>query len=194
MKNRAVFLDRDGTLNEDPGYLGDSKKLILYPLTGEALAILKNDLGFKLIVVSNQSGVARGLITTEQVENVNNRINEILNSSEVQIDAFYYCPYHPDFNNDSDSKCRKPSPLMINTAAEKYNIDLKQSYLIGDSVSDIEAGINAGVKTILVKTGYGLESINMLQKDGKFPSFVANNLMEACEFIKKDFTGDSTIV
>ncbi len=95
MNNAAVFLDRDGTLNEDPGYLGDPEKVILFPDTGKALSLLKNELKFKLVVISNQSGVARGLITSGDVEKINKKINFLLQSYNVSIDAFYYCPYHP---------------------------------------------------------------------------------------------------
>ncbi len=188
--NRAVFLDRDGTLNDDPGYLGDPNQVVLLPTVGEALQILKNQLNFLLIVVSNQSGVARGLITEDDVMSVNRRINELLSNFNVSIDEFYYCTTHPEFNSDEETQCRKPSPKMLIDASKKFNIDLKNSYLIGDNVSDIECALNAGCKSILVKTGYGLESINVLQKQNKFPSFVAENLMDAANFIIKDISGE----
>jgi D,D-heptose 1,7-bisphosphate phosphatase len=182
----AVFFDRDGTLNEDPGYLGDPNLVKLLPGTGEALSLLKNELGFKLIVVSNQSGISRGLISKEMVDSVNNRINELLDDYSVSIDAFYYCPYHPDFSSREDTKCRKPSPEMVFQAAKKFNIDLKGSYIVGDSVSDIECGVNAGLKTILVKTGKGEDSFSVLKKQNKFPTFVAQNILEVSSIIKKD--------
>ncbi len=190
MHNSAVFLDRDGTLNEDPGYLGDPGHLKLYPDTGEALSILKNSLGFKLIVVSNQSGISRGLITEEMVDAVNIRLNELLEFNKVKIDAFYYCPFHPDFNTAEECKCRKPSPQLVLTAAKDFNIDLARSYFVGDSVSDIECGMNSGLKTILVKTGYGKDSFSILKKQNKFPTFVAHNLIEVCNFIQKDCIGE----
>jgi D,D-heptose 1,7-bisphosphate phosphatase len=187
--NKAIFLDRDGTLNEDPGYLGDPEQVILLPTVGDALNILKNQLNFLLIVVSNQSGVARGLITEEEVKKVNNRLNELLADFNVKIDDFYYCTAHPDFSSAEECECRKPSPKMILDASEKYNIDLSKSYLIGDNISDIESAMNAGCKSVLVKTGYGMETINVLQKQNKFPSFVAENLMDAVNFIIKDLSG-----
>jgi D,D-heptose 1,7-bisphosphate phosphatase len=189
MHSCAVFLDRDGTLNNDPGYLGNPDKVELFPGTGKALAHLKK-LNFKLIVISNQSGIARGIITQENVESVNKKINELLVTDNISIDAFYYCPFHPDFNSEEDCSCRKPSPKMILEAAKDFNLDLKKSYFIGDNISDYECGINAGVKTILVKTGYGEESISILQKQNKFPSFVAENLMDAVNFIQRDFNGE----
>ena len=191
MPSYAVFLDRDGTLNEDPGYLGDPNHLKLFPHTGEALSILKNELDFKLIVISNQSGIARGLISREMVDSVNSKINEILKADDVAIDSFYYCPSHPDFNTKDECRCRKPSPELVFKAAEDLKIDLTKSYFVGDSVTDIECGINAGLKTILVKTGYGEESFSILQKQNKFPTFVAQNIIEVCSFIKKDFTGEN---
>lgn len=188
--NKAIFLDRDGTINEDPGYLGNPEQVVLLPTVGEALYTLKNQLNFLLIVVSNQSGVARGLITEEDVRRVNHRINELLSAYNVNIDEFYYCTTHPEFNSEDECLCRKPSPKMILDAAKKFDIDISKSYLIGDNVSDIECAYNVGCKSILVKTGYGLESINVLQKQNKFPSFVAENLMDATNFIIKDISGE----
>jgi D-glycero-D-manno-heptose 1,7-bisphosphate phosphatase len=191
MPNHAVFFDRDGTLNEDPGYLGDPNHLKLYPHTGEALSILKNNLNFKLVVISNQSGIARGLISKEMVDSVNAKINMLLKEDKVSIDAFYYCPSHPEFSSKEDCWCRKPSPELVFKAANDFKIDLSKSYFVGDSVTDIECGINAGLKTILVKTGYGEESFSILQKQNKFPTFVAQNIIEVCSFIKKDFIGEN---
>ena len=188
MFNKAVFLDRDGTLNHDPGYLGNPIDLELFHDTGKVLSDLKNKFRFKLIVISNQSGVARGLITEEQVKSVNAELNKKLLNFNVQIDAFFYCPFHPDFSNADECNCRKPSPKMILDSAKSFNIDLSKSYFIGDSVSDIQAGEAAKVKTILVKTGYGTESISILQKRNYFPSFVAENLTDAYNFIINDST------
>jgi D,D-heptose 1,7-bisphosphate phosphatase len=190
MSDGAVFLDRDGTLNEDPGYLGDPDKVILFPDTAKALSILKNELKFKLIVISNQSGVARGLITEDNIKEVNNRINELLNEENVSIDAFYYCPYHPDYNTEEECSCRKPSPELVYRASEEMSIDLSKSYFIGDTPGDIECGINAGIKTILVRTGYGRESFYILQKENKIPTFVAANILDAANFIYKDYCGE----
>lgn len=191
MNNAAVFLDRDGTLNEDPGYLGDPEKVILFPDTGKALFLLKNKLKFKLVVISNQSGVARGLITSGDVEKINMKINFLLQPYDVSIDAFYYCPYHPDFNSPEECGCRKPSPELVFKASEEMNIDLSRSYFIGDTASDIECGINAGLKTVLVKTGYGEENFYILQKQNKIPTFVARDLWDAVNFINKDYRGEN---
>jgi len=188
--NIAVFLDRDGTLNEDPGYIGDPAKVVLFDDVAEALAVLQNKFQFKLIVVSNQAGIARGIITESQVVSVNNKINELLLPYEVQIDKFFYCPSHPEFSSTEECMCRKPSPKMVLDAAKEFSIDLSKSYFIGDSKTDIECAINAGVKSILVKTGYGKNHLSLLFEEKKIPNFVAENFREAVDFLIHDFNGD----
>jgi len=185
MSNRAIFLDRDGTINEDPGYISDPEKVILFPETGNSLYTLKK-YGFLLIVISNQSGISRGLMTNKDVDAVNEKINALLSEYKVKIDAFYYCPAHPDFSIPEECECRKPSPKMLYEAAKEFNVDIAGSYFIGDTVADIECGKKAGLKTILVKTGKGEESFSILQKDNNFPTFVAENLTNACNFILGD--------
>jgi D,D-heptose 1,7-bisphosphate phosphatase len=191
MLSCAVFLDRDGTINEDPGYLGEPSNVKLFPGAAKALANLKSKLNCKLIVISNQSGIARGVITRQMVDKVNEKINELLLAEQTSIDAFYYCPYHPDYNSAEECECRKPSPKLIFEAAKDFQIDLAKSYFVGDTSSDIICGFNAGLKTVLVKTGYGMESISILQKQNKIPTFVAENLDQACKFIIKDFSGEN---
>lgn len=185
MSSRAIFFDRDGTINEDPGYISDPEKVILFPETGNSLHALKK-YGFLLIVVSNQSGIARGMMTNKDVEAVNEKINTLLSEYKVKIDAFYFCPAHPDFSTAEECECRKPSPQMVYEAAEEFNIDLSSSYFIGDTVADIECGKKAGLKTILVRTGKGEESFSILQKENNFPTFIAENLTNACNFILGD--------
>jgi len=191
MSNRAVFLDRDGTLNEDPGYLGDPEKVKLLPYVGETLSRLKNEFNYFLIVISNQSGIARGLINAEQVEQVNKQINALLKEFKVSIDKFYYCPYHPDYSTTEECSCRKPSTEMVEKAIMEFNIDISKSYFIGDTVADIECGMNSNIKTILVKTGYGREALYMLHKENKIPNFVANNFLDAGNFIITESNGAS---
>lgn len=189
MSNRAIFLDRDGTLNEDPGYLSNPEEVKLLPYVGDVLFRLKSNYKFLLIVISNQSGIARGLITKEQVESINEKVNVLLRDFKVSIDAFYYCPYHPEFGSEKESNCRKPSPQMIYQAADEHNIDLSNSFCIGDSVSDIECGLNAGVKTILIQTGLGKESLSILQNENKIPRFIAGNFLDAEKFIMNEISG-----
>jgi D,D-heptose 1,7-bisphosphate phosphatase len=192
MSNRAVFLDRDGTLNEDSGYLGDPGKVKLLPFVGEILSRLKNEFNYFLFVISNQSGIARGLISAKQVDQVNEKINILLKEFNVSIDKFYYCPFHPDFSTAEECSCRKPATEMVEKAVEEFEIDLSKSFFIGDSAADIECGMSAGVKTILVKTGYGKETLYMLQKENKIPNFVAENFFDVGNFIITDFNGAST--
>lgn len=181
---RAIFLDRDGTINVDPGYLGNPDLVQLFNGTGEALSDVKNRFGYKLIVVSNQSGIARGLITHSQVISVNEKINEILSKYDVCIDKFMYCPFHPDYSSPEEAKCRKPSPAMILHAAKEYDIDLPNSFMIGDSEADILCAKNAGVKSIMVLTGQGNRQIIPLKKGNNLPNFVVNDISEACKLIK----------
>ena len=188
MPSKAVFLDRDGTLNKDPGYIGNPDDVKLLPGTGKGLFNLKKS-GYLLVVISNQSGIARGLISETDVINVNIRINELLNEFNVQIDAFYFCPAHPDFSSEEECKCRKPSPELVFLAVKEHNIDISQSFFIGDSVSDIMCGFNAGLKTILVKTGNGMEALSILQKENKIPSFIAENISDAGNYILQQFPG-----
>ncbi len=179
----AVFLDRDGTINEEVGYLNHISRLKLLPGVGKALKILK-DAGFKLIVVTNQSGVARGYFPKDLVFQVNQEIQRRLKRFGVQIDDFFICFHSPSEN----CTCRKPKTGLIEAAIKKHNLLLEKSYVIGDKAVDIELGLNAGIKSILVLTGYGRGELEYVfpQKNLK-PYFVAENLLSAAEFILKDF-------
>ncbi len=187
MSNPTVFLDRDGTIIFDTGYIGNPDQVEILPRVSDCLKKLKNEYNFKLIVISNQSGVARGLITDEQVISVNEKVNLLLNENNVLIDSFYYCPHHPDFSSEEKCDCRKPSPKMVLQASKDFDVNLSKSYFIGDKASDIECGLNAGVKSILLSSDYVDSEINVLQKHGKSPNFVARNFLEAYNFIVNDF-------
>jgi len=170
---KAVFLDRDGTLIVDPPDLRvDSiNDIHLFPDTLEALALLAS-LNFVVIEVTNQAGIAEGRIDRAEFETINNKVLEILESSGVKILKIYMCPHAPEDN----CVCRKPKPYLLLQAAKDFDIDLAQSYLIGDRLSDIEAGINAGTKTILVQTG------NVPVTSDKV-TYTAANLLEAVQYI-----------
>ena len=189
MMQKAIFLDRDGTINHDPGYIKDPSIVKILPGVAEGIKRLKNDFGFKMLVVSNQAGVSKGLMTLEDVENVNRRVNELLMEEGAEIDAFYYCPFHPEIDSQEKAKCRKPSPFMIVQAAEDFEVDLSLSYMIGDKASDVEAGINAGVKTVLMESSSTAQEISALHNLGKKPNFTAANFLEACDFVIKDLSG-----
>lgn len=186
MPNIGVFFDRDDTLNYDPGYLGNPDKVELIPGVAEGLKNLKKQLNCKIIVISNQSGIARGLITENDVHSVNNKLNELTGNL---IDGFYFCPFHPEFDPPEKSNCRKPSPEMIHQAAREHKIDLGVSYLVGDVITDMLCGANAGVKTILFNWKNSVGIINGLKKQGKTPNLVVHNFIDACNFIIEDLSG-----
>lgn len=189
MLKPAVFLDRDGTINLDPGYLGDPEKVEIYPLVKEGIRKLKCSFGFTIVVVSNQSGIARGLITEEQVIAVNKRINDLL-GEEAKIDAFYYCSHHPEFSSPEECLCRKPSPEMILKAAGELKLDLKKSYIIGDKAIDVESGFNAGIKTVLLTNTISRAEREEMENNNLIPTFVADNFEEASNFIITDYQGE----
>jgi D-glycero-D-manno-heptose 1,7-bisphosphate phosphatase len=152
--NKAFFIDRDGVIVVETDYLGHPDDVEIIPGVAEALKAIKAA-GFLAIIVSNQSGVARGYYSESDVELVNHRIVEVLAEQGAVIDAFYHCPHHPKFSGDCD--CRKPEPGMLLTAAEDHQIDPAKSYMIGDKISDVEAGRNAGcAESVLIKTGHGI--------------------------------------
>ena len=190
MKNKAVFLDRDGTINYDTGYIGDPNLIKLYPGVSEGIKKLKDEFGFKIIVISNQSGITRGLITEEDVQKVNARINQILNENNTEIDKFYYCPYHPEFDSKELIECRKPSPALVYMAAEKNDIDLANSFFIGDKDVDVMCGITAGLKTILLQNTISSEEINRLKNSKNSPNFIASNFYNAVNYIESFFNGE----
>tara|TARA_B100000315_G_C14436775_1_gene522793 strand:+ start:408 stop:986 length:579 start_codon:yes stop_codon:yes gene_type:complete len=174
--NRAVFLDRDGVITQDPPhYAHRLDQLKLIPGSLEAIKLL-NENEFKVIVVSNQSGVAKGYFQEEDVRIFNRALGEQLKKKESYIDAIYYCPHHSEAKIEEyriDCDCRKPKPGMLLKAALKINIDLKKSFMIGDKWSDISAGYEAGCKTILVLTGHGNEQ---LSKNKSEANFISENL------------------
>lgn len=177
MKNRAVFLDRDGTINEEVNYLCDTNNLKILPGVAEAIRMLNKN-KYKVIIVTNQSAVARGLLTIEKLNKIHEKLLNLLSSKGAVIDAIYYCPHHPSEN----CECRKPKIGLILRASREHNIDLDKSYMIGDKLADIEAGKKAGCVTILVKTGYGKEEINKINFEVQ-PDFIAEDLYEAVKII-----------
>lgn len=190
MKNKAIFLDRDGTINIDPGYISDPDLIKLYPGVVEGIKLLKNKFGFKIIVISNQSGITRGILTSEIVDSVNNRINQILFEEETQIDAFYYCPFHPEFDSKENCKCRKPSPEMVFKAVDDFGINLSQSFFMGDRESDILCAHNAGVRSILIGNTMTKPKIIELHNSQNSPNFICYNFLDAVEYIESKFDGE----
>lgn len=156
---KIVFLDRDGTLNEEVHYLHRPEDMHLLEGVQQALRRLK-EAGFKLVVITNQAGVARGYYTEEDVKLLHGYMNEILSAEGARIDGFYYCPHHPVHGIGSykkDCSCRKPGIGMFLQAEKQFAVDKAHSYMIGDKLLDTQAGKNYGVTSILVGTGYGKE-------------------------------------
>ena len=181
---KAIFLDRDGTINVEKDYIYKSEDLVFEEGTIEALKTFKN-LGYILIVVSNQSGIARGYFTEEDLNIFNNNMNEILKKNGVEITEFYCCPHHPDGIGEYKKvcECRKPNNKMIEDAIKKYNINREKSYMIGDKTSDIGAGLKSNLKTVLVKTGYGLKDMEKVDKN---ETLIYENLKDFSEILKRE--------
>ncbi len=183
MSNTAVFFDRDGTLIHDPGYLNHPDQVQVVEGAAEALKEFQV-LGYKTVVASNQSGVARGIVTVEMLERIHDRLRELLAVRGATLDAIYYCPYHPDgvvpeYTQDSD--WQKPQPGMLLAAAQEMDLDLTRSWMIGDSDRDVEAGRRAGCKTILISSAHSEAAHPHESK----PDFLAVNLREAVNIVKR---------
>jgi D-glycero-D-manno-heptose 1,7-bisphosphate phosphatase len=184
MANRAVFLDRDNTIIEDPGYLSEPEAVKLLP--GVELAIKSfAQAGFKVVVVTNQSGVARGLFTEEALDEIHNEMRRQLSAKGARIDGLYYCPFHPEGTVDAfavDSDLRKPKPGMLLKAAREMDLDLAQSWMIGDSGRDVEAGQRAGCHTIRIRSSSkGPDETPGVQAD-----FVVRNLVDAARIVMRE--------
>ncbi|MBN1360822.1 MAG: HAD family hydrolase [Sedimentisphaerales bacterium] len=182
MASAAVFFDRDGTLIEDPGYLNHPDQVRLLDGVAEALKEVAL-LGYRTVVVSNQSAVARGIISEEMLERIHERLRELLTLKGASLDAVYYCPYHPDAvipKYAKDSDWRKPQPGMLLAAAQEMDIDLTRSWMVGDKPSDVEAGRNAGCRTILIRSGPATHDAK-----AQGPDHIAVNVSEAVNVIKK---------
>lgn len=181
---KAIFLDRDGTINIEKDYLHKIEELEFEKNAIKALQIFKK-LGYILIVVTNQSGIARSYFSEEDLHKFNEEMNNILKENEAGIDEFYFCPHHPEKGigiYKKNCECRKPNNKLIEEAIEKYNIDRSQSYMVGDKFSDIQAGIKSKLKTILVKTGYGEKEQDKIDES---KTLVCENLGEFSEILRR---------
>ena len=191
-KNTAIFLDRDGTINDEVGYLDSADKLRIIPAAFEAVRLI-NASGMKAVVITNQAGVAKGLFTEEFVREINGQIQSALLAQGALIDRFYFCPHHPTEGIDPYRlicDCRKPEPGLLLQAAADLNIDLARSYVIGDRLRDIETAHRAGAKGVLVMTGYGQDLMQEAGPDRanelNQPDYVAQDILEAVHWILKD--------
>jgi D-glycero-D-manno-heptose 1,7-bisphosphate phosphatase len=189
MKQRAVFLDRDGTVNEEMGYINHPDRFILLPRVPEAIKLLKEH-GFKVILITNQAGVARGYFPESLIKEIHQNLQDTLKKHGTSLDAIYYCPHHPQANvvaYRKDCPCRKPKPGLVYKAQADFDIDLTQSYVVGDRFKDIELAYNVGAKGILVLTGYGKGELKYIAPNHPFkPHFIAVDLYEAAKWIVKD--------
>lgn len=184
--NRAVFLDRDGTVTEEAGYLTDIDMLRLIPGAGYAIRRL-NQAGVKVVLVTNQSGVARGYFPESLVHAAHNKLIRMLRDEGAALDGIYYCPHHPTAGSSEytiSCDCRKPGTGLLDRAAIELDIDIAGSFVVGDKWSDVELGQRAGAKTILVKTGFRPDDPgNIRPAHVKEPDFAAHDLSEAVEWI-----------
>jgi D-glycero-D-manno-heptose 1,7-bisphosphate phosphatase len=179
---KAVFLDKDGTLIPDIPYNVDPNLITLQPDSVVGLQRLQEE-GYLLIIISNQAGVARGYFTEDKLPAVEQRLAEILATHDLKLSGFYYCPHYPDGSVDGyniDCECRKPMPGMLLKAAKEHDIDLTESWMIGDILNDVEAGNRAGCKTVLVNNGNETEWIA-----GPFrtPTYLSTSINQAAEDI-----------
>jgi D,D-heptose 1,7-bisphosphate phosphatase len=185
MRKKAVFFDRDGTLNVDVGYPRDYGQVSIYPQGFEAVRLV-NRAGLLALVVTNQSGIGRGFLTERELWEIHARMGDALRSRKARIDGWYYCPHYDASEQDAfrkDCNCRKPRPGMAIQAALDFDLDLEASYMIGDKVEDVEFGRAFGATPVLVLTGYGGRSARTFQERDDGPAFVAADVLEAVRWI-----------
>ena len=182
---KVLFLDRDGTINQDTGsYIYTKEQLLLIDRADDAIALAKSA-GFRIVIVTNQAGIARGIATVEQVEEVNDYLNELLLLKNAGFDRCYYCPYHPEYPHpdyDRFIEFRKPATGMVERAIEDFLaegliVDRRASFFIGDKTLDVECGIRAGLRSVLVRTGHNEEELCMQRNI--IPEFIADDLYKA---------------
>lgn len=180
----AVFLDRDGTLNVDVGYLHAIDQLELFPWTGDALRLLKRA-GYLLVVVSNQAGIAQGMIQPGFVEEAHREMLRRVRDAGGDLDALYFCPHHPRGAIKAlatDCRCRKPLPGMVDDAARDLGIDVSRSWVVGDKWLDVQLGHAAGARSILVRTGWGADQ-ERRRPDGQRVEAICDNVIHAASVI-----------
>lgn len=189
----AVFLDRDGTINEEVDYLRTPDQVRLISGAGAAVRRL-NEAGILTCVISNQSGVARGFLKEEDLVPIHAALERQLLLEGARVDRIYYCPHHPTEGKPpykTECDCRKPKPGMLRQAAEEYNVDLRGSFVVGDRIVDVQTGISVGATTILVLTGYGRASRGECEREGVAPDRIVEAIDEAVEFIVKKVKGEN---
>lgn len=188
MKKPAVFLDRDGTINEQFGYINHVSRFVILPGVSEAIRLL-NENDFWVIIVSNQGGVARGYYPLKLVHEIHTFLTSSLKDEGATIDGIFYCPHHPAGivpEYSSECACRKPKPGLIHQALDAFDVDMSGSYVIGDRYVEIELAHRLNLKGVLVKTGYGLGEIDyVLPQKPLQPRYIAEDLLDAVRWILK---------
>lgn len=180
--NIAVFVDRDGTLNEDHGYVTSPEQLVLFPAVPQALARL-NRLGARVILLTNQSAIGRGYMTEADLQRIHQKLEDLLSAQEGKIDAVYFCPHHPE----EGCACRKPNIAMIQKAAGDFSLDLSLCYVVGDKCSDLEAAHRAGVQGVLVMSSEYSATAVRAHEVGLLPiAHVAESFVQAVDWIEQD--------
>jgi D-glycero-D-manno-heptose 1,7-bisphosphate phosphatase len=192
MKRPALFMDRDGTISEEVGYVNHPSRYRLFGYTAAAVKLL-NDNGWLAIVVTNQAGVARGYFSEDMIGQIHDRVREELRRESAQLDAIYYCAHHPSVGEPPyrlDCDCRKPKPGLIQRAATDFEIDLERSWMVGDRYGDIELARNAGVHAAFVLSGYGRGEWEYQRGSWQIqPELVAEDLLAAVkEILERDAT------
>jgi len=190
MEKVAVFIDRDGTISEEVGYVNHISRFRVLPNTARAIKLF-NDSGIFTVVATNQAGVARGYFEESMIGAVHEKLKSELSLAGARLDAIYYCPHHPSVGKPpykSACDCRKPKPGMILRARDEHEIDLSRSYMVGDKISDVEFGKNLGLKSVMVLTGYGIGEYEHQRQDWKVtPDYLAKDLLDAAEWIVADY-------
>ena len=185
----AIFLDRDGTVNEEVGYINHVERLRLLPRTAEAIRRI-NASEFLAVIVTNQAGVARGYFKEQMIRDVHQRLVELLAEQDAQLDGIYYCPHHPSVGEPPyrrDCDCRKPRPGLVLAAAAELGIDIDRSFMVGDKYSDVEFAHTLSIPGVLVRTGYGAGEIEQWSEGWtRQPDHVAEDLLAAIQWILDD--------
>lgn len=190
----AVFLDRDGTINEQMGYINHLSRFVMLPRAAAAIRLL-NEQGILAVVVSNQSGLARGYFPESLLEKVHAKMSGALAEAGAHVDGLYFCPHHPEAKEERfrlDCDCRKPKPGLFLRAAAELDLDLAHSYVVGDRWSDLKAAAAVQAKGVLVLTGYGRGDYEYIgPRQSVQPAYVAEDLYAAAEWIVRDMAGQS---
>lgn len=186
MKRPALFIDRDGTISEEVGYINHPSRFRVFPYSAEAIRIL-NESGWLAILITNQAGVARGYFSEEVIQKVHDQLTRDLQNESARLDAIYYCAHHPSVGEPPyrfDCDCRKPKTGLIQQAAKDFEIDLPVSWMAGDRYSDVELARNAGLRSAFVLSGYGRGEWEYQSSTWQHqPDLVCENLLEAVKSI-----------